>query len=166
LKRYRALPLIEKTIFGDVKERFLKKIVKMGNGCWQWKSVMNPDGYGRFYYAGRIENAHRVSYRIFVGEIKDGEAVCHRCDYRACVNPDHLFTGTPWANAQDMVAKRRNARGEDVHNSKLTWNQVREIRSTYRKGHRGLGTYALGKKYGVSNTVIWLITTNQTWKTG
>ena len=58
------------------------------------------------------ENAHRVSYRLFKGE-PGSLFVCHHCDVRACVNPDHLFLGTVQDNADDMVRKGRSCKGDD-----------------------------------------------------
>lgn len=85
-----------------------------GAECWQWPLSRNPrTGYGQFTLkpvpAQILVTAHRMSYETFVGDIPDGFCVMHKCDNRACFNPDHLAVGTLADNNRDMFAKGRDA---------------------------------------------------------
>lgn len=90
-------------------------------GCWLWSGYVNGDGYGKFNVRGRIESAHRVSYREHRGEIPPGYLALHKCDQPCCVNPDHLRIGTDAENADDKARRRRVP-------TKLTDQQVLAIR--------------------------------------
>jgi hypothetical protein len=81
------------------------------SGCWIWNREHSSFGYGTINAFGRKQMAHRVAWQLFRGPIPDGFLVCHRCDIPGCVNPNHLFLGTPADNAQDMVSKSRQSRG-------------------------------------------------------
>lgn len=75
--------------------------------CWDWTLGLFASGYGQFKAAGRPHRAHRIMWELEFGDIPEGLLICHRCDRKSCVNPDHLFLGTNRDNAQDCRAKGR-----------------------------------------------------------
>jgi len=91
----------------DARDRFWSK-VEFTEECWLWMGS-GPDGYGGFKLDGRWLLAHRVAYEFEVGQVPAGLCVCHTCDVRKCVRPDHLFIGTNQDNVDDRQAKGRGA---------------------------------------------------------
>ncbi len=83
------------------------------SGCWLWTAGVMVGGYGQIFIRSlddgrkKFDGAHRVSWRLFKGEIPEGMFVCHRCDTQSCVNPDHLFLGTAADNTRDSIQKGR-----------------------------------------------------------
>ena len=122
---------------GDALARLMTKYVVDENGCWIYQGFLSHRGYGNFWWNGRTVPAHRAMFMLVTGELtlSPGVLVCHTCDVRPCINPDHLFKGTPRDNMLDMVAKgrkydgpRKTPVGEIAYRRKLTVEQVRRIK--------------------------------------
>lgn len=152
----------------NIYTRFLRQADTRGmdpDACWEWRGPLNSNGYGRFATDNRQELAHRVAFRLFRGEVPAGMNVCHACDNRLCVNPDHLWAGTQSENLLDAVAKGRmvppNVAPEDNGNAKLQPPQVAEIRAAYRDG---VLQRVLATRFRVSVSTISGIVNNKTWK--
>lgn len=130
--------------------------VNPDTGCWEWQKGIDSGGYARCMVNGK-PYAHRNAYRLWKGDIPDGLFVCHTCDVRHCVNPDHLFIGDPCDNSADMVQKGRSAKIPQ----KLTVEKVIAIRERYAAGETQT---ALASEYGVSQVMVSKVVRRLMWK--
>jgi len=133
--------------------------------CWEWQGA-TVAGYGNLYVGpfakGNVvtRRAHRIAWEMTYGSIPVKMWVLHKCDNRLCVNPAHLFLGSPAQNSADMVRKNRQARGETHSQSKLTEDNVREIRLMVFSG-QSQGDVA--KKFDIDPSTVSNIITRRTW---
>lgn len=84
-------------------------------GCVEWvgqhgRGVNGNGGYGGVTVDGKWISAHRASWVAFVGPIPEGACVLHKCDNRACVNPEHLYLGDKRRNRADFMARHPKAK--------------------------------------------------------
>jgi len=110
-----------------VLERFERMhIPEPNSGCWLWTAALWGE-YGTFWLDGRGVLAHRAAYEIFIAKPPPDQFVCHRCDTKLCVNPEHLFLGTAADNMRDRDRKLRQAKGAQFARSGITDATVRLI---------------------------------------
>ncbi len=131
-------------------------------GCWLWQKRKDEDGYGSVRVASSNLKAHRISYELHVGPVPKGSCVLHRCDVRACVNPEHLWLGTDEDNAKDRDEKKRQAIGSRNGRAKLTESDVLKIRRLLLTGK--VSPTDLSPIFGVSKAVVEDISRGKTWK--
>lgn len=134
--------------------------------CWVWTGA-RWNGYGALA-VGRTERgspvkqtSHRLSWRMHNSEIPEGLFVCHHCDNRLCVRPDHLFLGTSQANTADMVRKGRQSRGESVNTCRLSEEQVNEVVRLYRAG---VIQTEIAKMFGIGQSTVSSIVRGESWQ--
>lgn len=69
---------------------------------WIYEGPLWPEGYGKYDNYG----AHRYMWLCKYGPINTNTPhVLHRCEYKNCCNPDHLFLGTNGDNFSHEAAK-------------------------------------------------------------
>lgn len=144
-------------------------IPEPNTGCWLWLGRLDRNGYACVSDSVcGTSAAHRYSLILSVGDIGDMWAL-HRCDQPSCVNPAHLYAGTPQDNTNDMIRRGRmrvghQPRGSATAQAKLTESDVREIRSSYVKRSRQNGLKALASRFGVKLPTVFNIINGDTWR--
>ena len=179
-----------------VSGRLLKKIRYDENGCWISLYGIRNTGYpaitvpcDKFERGYTSDDTHRAAYREWVGSIPEGMCVCHKCNNKRCINPEHLYldtiagnsrkaaedglycSGEQWYEVERNLPKGNNhwarkypdkvRKGEHC-NRILTEREVNEIRSKYIP--RIYSQYKLAKEYGVDRSTISDILAYRIWK--
>jgi hypothetical protein len=140
--------------------RFWAVVIKTET-CWLYVGNLHEKGYGKFYYHGHQEFAHRVSWEWEYGPIPEGLLVCHDCDVPNCVRPDHLWLGTNQENVIDCVRKGRwDKRGLRNSQAQLNEEIVREIRLLAAQGVRQC---EIGRQIGIPRGHVHAVVKRKLW---
>ena len=125
--------------------------------------------YGQTWKDGKVLRSSRVAWELVNGPVPPGKLIMHKCDRPICWRPVHLFAGTHKENEADMTAKGRRRshgpempllRGEGHGRSKLTWENVREIRAL---GPGRPFLRIIGERYGVGKGTIRRVLKGTHW---
>lgn len=132
------------------------------SGCHIWNGSRCSGGYGNLKIGGKKGRAvasHRISWEIHRGPVPKGLCVLHRCDVKACVNPEHLFLGTQDDNMADMKRKGRAKTKHGVENNraKLSENDIAEIRASSEL------RCVLAKRFGIARSTVSKIRVGTIW---
>jgi hypothetical protein len=143
--------------------------------CWRWNGTIGTHGDGQFHFEGRTWRAHRLAFFLHNGTLNETAVICHSCDNPLCVNPAHLFAGTPAENMADCVRKGRQARGPShkgpnleqrlrgsaCYNAKVSEEDVREIRRLRTEGYM---LTQLAARFPLHPMTIGEIARRETWR--
>jgi hypothetical protein len=146
-------------LYGPVQYRLNARTDKAGE-CWLWTGDTNRSGYGRLEINRKKIQTHRLAWELANGMIPAGMLICHRCDNRLCVKPDHLFLGTIADNNRDMTQKKRlkvPGRGR----RRLDRSEVYRVRSAQTEG-----AVAVAERFGITAQAvrrIWSGRTHSRW---
>jgi hypothetical protein len=144
----------------ELTDRFNSRKRASPDGCILWTAGKSSNGYGTLYANGEFQHVHRLAWQMIHGPIPKGMVICHRCDVKLCVNPDHLFLGTRADNNKDARDKgiSKWAHGEAHSRAKLSAADVANLRKSTAS------ISSLARHYGVDRKTIRSARDGTNWK--
>ena len=147
---------------GEPMRWLLAHVNFAGDDCLVWPFGVGNGGYGKVAQDGNWRNASRVMCGLVHGEPpSEAHQACHSCGrgHEACVNPGHLYWGTPVENAADQLTHGTRARGETQGSSRLTEADVREI----RRLSATLPQKEVASRFGINKQAVSRIVRRERW---
>lgn len=152
--------------------RFWSRVEKQEDGCWYWTGYIMPNGYGQVGRNHKVYLTHRYAFLLTHGWLPADRDICHTCDCRRCVNPDHLWVGTRAENLADMRRKGRRPvafpvkadnRGERQGRATITDAQALQIRRDWAAGKYPSMTQ-MARVLGIQRNTVNRVIRRETWK--
>lgn len=147
-------------------KRFGTKFTMLdSHSCWLWQDHLDKDGYGQFWIPelSTFYRAHRVAWEMVnVRQVPDGMLVCHKCENRHCVNPDHLYLGTHTDNMRDKY--KDGTLGYTAH-PKFYEGEIFLIRKIGNMYKRKPSQAYIAKMFKTNQSVISRILSSETYPT-
>ena len=133
-------------------------------GCRELEGYTDYDFYGYpiFQHSGEKKKVARWLL-IAQGEDMTGKVTRHTCANRACINTDHLLSGTQEDNMHDMdgMGRRVSLTGSDNASSKLTEDDVKLMRILRLAG---MTVWAISRHFGISKSMVYAICRGKWWR--
>lgn len=143
----------------ELAKRLLSRIkIDKTTKCWVWGGSLGSRNRARIIINGKNRLASRVSYEVFVGPLKKGDCVCHKCDNPACINPLHFFVGDMIDNINDMMKKNRMSQNSTV---KISADDVIEIRKML---DHGVPSTVICEIFNLTRSRVSAIKLRATWR--
>jgi hypothetical protein len=150
-----------------IRNKIKENVTMDSNGCWNWTMFIDKRfGYGAIAFKGRPKRVHRVSAHVFSGfDLQSKLMVLHKCDNRACCNPEHLFYGTQLDNMRDCSKKGRmwDRSGQKNPRAKLSLKDTVDILQLLKDGDKS--QREIGLLYDVPQATISKIKLGLHWST-
>ncbi len=161
MNRTDMIPLVLLTVNDQL--RFWAKVDRRSeNECWPWLGKPNNQGYGYFMYQRQTYIATRIMYFLHNAKDPNDLMVCHTCNNKMCVNPNHFYLGTSSENQQQAFDDGLSHRKGELNNRARLWEQdVLEIR---RLASLGVSPKELSRRYPIRIRAIRSIIARETWR--
>lgn len=143
-------------------DRFVDLSLVNDAGCWVATIGLNEKGRPRHKVGSKVFYVSNLMYVISNGELPNGLLVCHTCDNPSCINPEHLWLGTPLENMEDMKRKGRSPdqSGSNNGNARLTAGDISNVRKLLNSGC-SLGS--VSKVTNISKSHVYRISCGNVW---
>lgn len=118
---------------------FTKVVIDNETGCWNYTGTIHTNGYGVISIKNKYFYVHRIAFTLKIGFLPVEEKVCHTCDNKICINPEHLYKGSQQDNINDREKQKRvrvKLPRENKRFKLLSIEEKEEVRHSYRLGQK------------------------------
>lgn len=128
-------------------EKFKNSFHLTDSGCKEWTGKKKRCGHGYVYFNYKTYLCHRIAYFLYYGNLDKTLQINHKCNNPACIEPTHLYQGTPRQNNLDAV--KFNTSGT------VNINDIEQIKSDFASGEtiRNIAMKYKVNKYTIRNIV-------------